>query len=273
MRKRHQSFDSNHISFSALHYLTIDFQVTARHFIEQVFFEMKDSSILSFDFPIFRKSNPFMRFLRLSRHRRSNTLLIAPAPEKTHTQSVAEALRPDGTLDGARADDDILGLLGIGTREGATRTHAAENAADIGSGHTDALIDALHARYWRALAAPDAPPDSAWIPSADDTLTAEVVPDQPHDPPARESQRHSDSIETFLSGDLTIEDAFGPLGRHAAAVTDDGAVPEILLLFAPPEFHAEAAHGAVAPPPLTRREHHALSVDSPLAAPLRKDSA
>ncbi|PRF77588.1 hypothetical protein C6Q09_00570 [Burkholderia multivorans] len=56
MRKRHQSFDSNHISFSALHYLTIDFQVTARHFIERVFFEMKDSSILSFDFPIFRET-------------------------------------------------------------------------------------------------------------------------------------------------------------------------------------------------------------------------
>lgn len=56
-------------------------------------------------------------------------------------------------------------------------------------------------------------------------------------------------------------------------MTDDGAVPEILRLFAPPEFHAEAAHGAAALPPLTRREHHALSVDSPLAAPLRKDSA
>ncbi|HEF4756831.1 TagK domain-containing protein [Burkholderia multivorans] len=214
-----------------------------------------------------------MRFLRLSRHRRSNTLLVAPAPEKTHRESVAEALRLDGTLDCARADDDILGLLGIGTREGATRAHAAENAADIESGHTDALIDALHAQYWRALADPDAPPASTWIPSGDDTLTAEIAPDHAHDLPARESQRHSDSIETFLSGNLTIEDAFGHLDRHAEAMTDDGAVPEILRLFAPPEFHAEAAHGAAALSPLTRREHHALSVDSPLAAPLRKDSA
>ncbi|AOI88090.1 TagK domain-containing protein [Burkholderia pseudomultivorans] len=214
-----------------------------------------------------------MRFRRPSWHRQPNMPPVASAPDKARPQPVTDALRLDGAFGSAHADDDMLGQLGIGTREGAaTRPRDAEDTAGIESGHTDALIDALHAQYWRALADPGAPIASTWAPSVNDTLTSPIAPDHPHAPPPCESHRHSDSIETFLSGNRTIEDAFGRLDGRAETTIDGESVPEILRLFAPPEFHAESAGSAPAPPPLTRREHHALSVDSPLAAPLRKDS-
>lgn len=214
-----------------------------------------------------------MRSLRLPWHRQSNTPLVTSAPEKTRPRPVTDTLPPDGAFGPALAADDMLGLLGIGTREGAAAyPHTAVNTTDLDAGHTDALIDALHAQYWRALTDPGASIASAWAPSVDDALAPPVTPDHPHDSPAYERPGRSDSIETFLSGNRTIEDAFGHLDGHAEAVTDGDCVPEILHLFAPPEFHAESARRAPAPPPpLTRREHHALSVDSPLAAPLRKD--
>ncbi|WP_241288651.1 TagK domain-containing protein [Burkholderia stabilis] len=210
-----------------------------------------------------------MRSLHLPWHRQSNTPLVAPASEKARPRPVTDTLQPGDAFGSAHAaDDDMLGLLGIGAREGAAaRPHAAADTVRNEAGHTDALINALHTQYWRTLAAPGAPISSAWAPSADDTLTPPISPDHP----AYESQGHSDSIETFLSGNRTIEEVFGHLDRHAEAVTDGESVPEILQLFAPREFHAESARRTPVPPPLTRREHHALSVDSPLAASLRKD--
>lgn len=213
-----------------------------------------------------------MRSLRLPWHRQSNTPLVASAPQKARPRPGTSTLPLDNAFGSARTDDDMLALLGIGTREGAAaRPHSAADTAGIEASHTDALIDTLHAQYWRALAAPGASIASAWTPSVNDTLTPPVTPDHPHDSPAYESLGRRDSIETFLSGNRTIEDAFGHLDGHAEAVSDGESVPEILQLFAPPEFHAESACRAPTPPPLTRREHHALSVDSPLAAPLRKD--
>ncbi|RQZ24528.1 TagK domain-containing protein [Burkholderia sp. Bp9090] len=212
-----------------------------------------------------------MRSPRPPWHSQSNIPLVASAPENARPRPVTDTLQLGDAFNSARAGDDMLGLLDIGTREGAARPHDAAGTADIEAGHTDALIDALHAQYWRALAEPGAPIASAWAPSVDDTLTPPIAPNRPHDSPACESPGRSDSIETFLSGNRTIEDAFGHLDGHAEAVADGESVPEILQLFAPPEFHAESVRRAPAPPPLTRREHHALSVDSPLAAPLRKD--
>ncbi|MBN3839519.1 TagK domain-containing protein [Burkholderia sp. Ac-20349] len=214
-----------------------------------------------------------MRPLRLPWPRQSNTSLIAPALEDARSQPVADTLPLDDAFSPARIDDDMLGLLGIGTRDGAAAyPHATTDTAGIDADHTDALIDTLHAQYWRALTDPGAPIASAWAPSIDDTLPHEISPDHPHDVHAYENSGRSDSIETLLSGNRTIEDAFGHLDEHMEPVTDGESIPEILRLFAPPEFHAEFARRAPAPPPpLTRREHHALSVDSPLTAPLRKD--
>jgi hypothetical protein len=214
-----------------------------------------------------------MRFLLMPWRRQSNTSLIAPAPEDSRSQPVADTLPLDDAFDPVRIDDDMLGRLGIGTRDGAAaHRHTVAGMADIDACPTDALIDVLHAQYWCALTDPSAPIASAWAPSVDDALPDEIAPDHAPDAHASESSGRSDSIETLLSGNRTIEDAFGHLDRHVEAVIDGESVPEILQLFAPPEFHAEVARRAPAPPPpLTRREHHALSVDSPLAAPLRKD--
>lgn len=214
-----------------------------------------------------------MRPLHLPWPRRSNTSLIAPAPEVTRSQPVADTSPLHNALGPARIDDDMLGLLGIGTRDGAAAyPHTAADTAGVDADHTDALIDTLHAQYWRALTDPGAPIASAWAPSVDDTLPHEITPDHPHDVHAYENSGRSDSIETLLSRNRTIEDAFGHLDGHMAPVSDGESIPEILQLFAPPEFHAASARRAPAPPPpLTRREHHALSVDSPLTAPLRKD--
>jgi len=214
-----------------------------------------------------------MRPLRLPWRRQSNTSLFAPAPEDARSQPVADTLPRDDAFGPACLDDDMLGLLGIGTRDGAAAySHASADTTGIDADHTDALIDALHAQYWRALTDPGAPIASAWAPSVDDTLPHEITPDHPHDAHADEKTGRSDSIVTLLSGNRTIEDAFGHLGGHVEPAPDGESVPEILQLFAPPEFHAGSARRAPAPPPpLTRREHHALSVDSPLTAPLRKD--
>lgn len=214
-----------------------------------------------------------MRLLRLPWPRRSDTSLAVPAPAIARSQPVADTSPLHNALGPARIDDDLLGLLSIGTRDGAAAyPHTAADTARVDADHTDALIDTLHAQYWRALTDPGAPIAPAWAPSVDDTLQHAITPDHPHDAHTDDDAGHPDSIETLLSGNRTIEDAFGHLDGHMEPVTDGESVPEILQLFAPPEFHAASARRApVPPPPLTRREHHALSVDSPLTAPMRKD--
>lgn len=214
-----------------------------------------------------------MRFLRLPWRRQPNTSPIAPSPKDALSRLVVDTLPLDGVFGPTHADDDLLGHLGIGTRDGAAACpHTAADTVGIDAGNTDALIDALHAQYWRALTDPGAPLASAWAPSVDVTLPREVAPDHPHDAHAYEKTGHSDSIETLLSGHRTIDDAFGRLDGHVELVTGGESVPEILQLFAPHEFRAASARRAPSPPPpLSRREHHALSVDSPLTAPLRKD--
>ncbi|OXJ14860.1 TagK domain-containing protein [Burkholderia sp. AU6039] len=214
-----------------------------------------------------------MRLLRLPWPRRSDTSLAVPAPAIARSQPVADTSSLHDALGPARIDDNMLGLLGIGIRDrAAAYPPAAADTAGIDADHTDALIDALHAQYWRTLTDPGASIASAGAPSIDDTLPPEIAPDHLRDAHACEKPGRADSIETLLSGNRTLEDAFGHLDGQLEPVTDGESVQEILHLFAPPEFHAEAARRAPAPPPpLTRREHHALSVDSPLAAPLRKD--
>ncbi|ABB11092.1 TagK domain-containing protein [Burkholderia lata] len=214
-----------------------------------------------------------MRSLLLPWRRQSNTSLIAPTPEDARSQPVAGTLPLDDAFGPVRIDDDMLGLLGIGTRDGAAAyPHTAADTAGVDADHTDALIDTLHAQYWRALTDPGAPIASVWAPSVDDTALHQNTPDHRHDTHADETRERSESIETLLSGNRTIEDAFGHLEGHVEAVIGGESVPEILQLFAPLEFHTQSAHRSLSPPPpLTRREHHALSVDSPLAAPLRKD--
>lgn len=143
----------------------------------------------------------------------------------------------------------IYGLLGAGVMVNAdTPVDPAAND----------LIGALHAQYCRALNDPLATLGVEWgVPAtpAHESLSELRLGESPH----------VESIETLLSGARSVEDVFGALA--AGDVPDPAALtgaPEILRLFAPPEFKARASR---LPPTLVRREHHAVGIDSPLLKP------
>jgi hypothetical protein len=69
-----------------------------------------------------------------------------------------------------------------------------------------------------------------------------------------------------IFGDIdSVDQAFGTLrpGMIPEPHERDTA-PEILRLFAPPEYKAKGRVNATIPPALTQREHHTLAIDSPL---------
>ena len=120
---------------------------------------------------------------------------------------------------------------------------------------TNDLIGALHMQYCCALNDPEALLGVEWITPS--PTAHESLPDLRLD-----GAVHVESIETLLSGVRSVEDMFGLLA--AGDLPDPAAVttaPEILRLFAPPEFNASTSR---LPPTLVRREHHAVGIDSPL---------
>lgn len=186
--------------------------------------------------------------------------------------------------------DPILSLIGgadVGTRaEQAWReldeTPAASNATSAAPCAAD-LIASLHAQYWRALSDPLASVTESWVDQSDEApahaiphaLPREMDEEEAHEASADTKRGNAGSIETLLSGESTIDDCFGRLeGRSAPDPLDLAAdsAPEVLRLFAPPDYCGAAqphssARASALPPPLTRREHHVLSIDSPLVAP------
>ncbi|WP_153102339.1 TagK domain-containing protein [Paraburkholderia hayleyella] len=230
-----------------------------------------------------------MRSFRLPWHRQSSLSHTEPVLGGKKASHVGTAPEPEleserqitQAAGAAHVSDDILGAFGIGNLDCATTpghgsAGSASSHAQDAANAPDALIATLHAQYWRALSAPNAPHDVAWVPAVDE------MPQHRAGHNASDNTSHglhspshdSTSIETLLSGAVTLEDAFGPLvdvcsGFAAGA----GPAPEILRLFAPPEFHTAVARRTPAQAPtLTRREHHTLAVDSPLSAPLREDT-
>ncbi|BAX63407.1 TagK domain-containing protein [Burkholderia stabilis] len=209
-----------------------------------------------------------MRSLRLPWHRRPESSHAEPVLDENRARHTPDVdgldLPKDEVADHPHSNDDVLSELGIGSMDIAPARAPVANADS-----TDSLVETLHAQYWRALTDPQAVVTAEWVPLADEQAPHALAPDSQVAPGVHGEY---DSIEALLSGNHTLEDVFERLDRHAEHVPDDESVPEILRLFAPPEFHAAAARrGPALPPALTRREHHALSVDSPLAAPLRKD--
>ncbi|AJK45852.1 TagK domain-containing protein [Burkholderia plantarii] len=225
-----------------------------------------------------------MRLFRLQRHRQPDTSITEP---ELHNESCDPEKQEDGAdsllfepSDLAGGNQSILDLIG---NHGMNGNHVR---GKLGTGsretpfpeHTDDLVETLHAQYWRALTDPHTalsgslsePPDPPATP------VGSVAPDSgSHDlrsPPANPTG--PESIEVLLSGERKLEDAFGRLDTESAPELETGPTPEVLRLFAPPEFHsAELRRAPALPPALTRREHHALSVDSPLDAPVCKDDA
>jgi hypothetical protein len=217
---------------------------------------------------------------------------VTSADKTSHGQPIVRGYEVPGDLHGESA---VFGLLGnpaaagrIAVQQspcghnlhGACEWNAA-SASGLEPGVTPDLIRALHDQYCRALDDPLAPLAGDWCShdaSADGpNESAPRAPCELEGPcPEFEAGGASMSggggfIEGLLSGVRTLEDCFGRLsaapGPGALRDLKADSVPEILRLFAPPEYHAAASHRSAAlPPALARREHHALGIDSPLLA-------
>jgi hypothetical protein len=136
--------------------------------------------------------------------------------------------------------------------------------------HRD-VMQALHEQYWRALDDPHASLADEWAGQSAAGSVLKGVPSV-ESPDARQEQHagpaDTGSIETILLGARVLEDVFGPLRKGEVPEPEVEPVPEILRLFAPPEYRAAAARRMPAlAPALARREHHALSIDSPVPVP------
>lgn len=207
-----------------------------------------------------RIANLFKRKSAASMRVEPKTPLSAdPSPnERCHARNTIDALLADEKYDGwekPENDDLLFGL--IDTRLGADR-HAHVPLADGIASDVDDLIETLHEQYRRALIGLE-PSEPAQLTAAD-----KPSPLLPHEAPTS-----TESVETLLSRARVMEDAFGPLRQ--ADVDDLAALespPEILRLFAPAGYHATPTRIRRAlPPELTRRDHQAASIDSPLSAP------
>ncbi|WP_277183569.1 TagK domain-containing protein [Caballeronia sp. BR00000012568055] len=130
----------------------------------------------------------------------------------------------------------------------------------------DGLLATLHQRYCQALGSSVPPDNGLWA----STLTAASHVAFSRLPEQEAKQVDGQSISGLFSDVHKLEDAIGPLTRESIpdlGVLSAARPPEILQLFAPPEYHANAAMRAnTAPPVLARREHHTLAIDSPLPA-------
>jgi len=164
--------------------------------------------------------------------------------------------------------DGRASLKGLSSPEASSQESSSMSGARV---DPDALIVALHAHYCEALESSD----GLSIGLGDRVSASGTNNDQPAAllAPEFESSRSAGTISDLFSGPQRLEEAIGPLSSDPmlADLIFDGvdlsieSAPEILQLFAPPEYHANAAlrRGAV-PPTLARREHHTLAIDSPL---------
>lgn len=122
----------------------------------------------------------------------------------------------------------------------------------------DDLMSSLHDQYRGALDDPQAVLNVEWMVSA---AVHHASPTEAH----ADSFSRFKSAEAPMSGTHRVEDLFGKLEEDAATLaTLEQATPEILRLFAPAESREPMARR---PPSLTRREHHAVTLDSPLDCP------
>jgi hypothetical protein len=183
-----------------------------------------------------------------------------------------------GAGEDARGENAVFGLVGTAAaghplaRQGEP---GATGAARYQNAHRDVnrdVIQALHDQYWRALDNPQASLAADWVTPT--TLASGVrngAPGSTSENAGDESEAQLTegwSIETLLSGARLLEDVFGLLRKGDVPEAKVEPIPEILRLFAPAEYLAEASRRPPAlPAALTRREHQTLGIDSPLPAP------
>jgi hypothetical protein len=167
--------------------------------------------------------------------------------------------------DARRAGEDLRGSAAIYGLIGSQR--ALEETGLQHSTQPDAadLIATLHTQYCQALENPWASIGGAdWVSPASFTDRHGRGKSD-----LRESTDDSDSIEALLSGAQLLDHAFGQLrDSDLGGLPESEPAPEILRLFAPPEYLASAWRSiATLPPTLARREHHSPGIDSPLRMP------
>jgi hypothetical protein len=210
-----------------------------------------------------RRESPAMRaepraFIAGHAHSRTGTGM--PEPDGDPLAMFREE-QPEEDLRGSGA---IFGLIG-------SRPAMEDGAVSRTSGRddTDDLISSLHRQYCQALANPLGPVAGTDWESSSESSGRYVRGESalPPDPHLRDGSQ--DSIEALLSGAQLLDHAFGPLRESdLGSLPETEPVPEILRLFAPPEYLASAFRSMSAlPPTLARRDHHSLGIDSPLPMP------
>ncbi len=163
-------------------------------------------------------------------------------------------------LHGSEAIFDLIGSKPTLEPRAASRTSTRVDSDD--------LISSLHRQYCQALDNPLGPVSEVDWESA--TGSGRYTHGDSCSPGV--SHLHNavpDSIEALLSGAQLLDHAFGPLRESDIGnLPESEPVPEILRLFAPPEYLASASRSkATLQPTLARRDHHSLGIDSPLPMP------
>lgn len=185
----------------------------------------------------------------------------AQAPPAAANRSAEAAFRVADHDAGDDEDESIFGLLG-------SRLHADNKAfdqaheRDLASQDAGTLLGALYVHYCKALEAPHALNSGTWT-AADSRESAKLRYETVDDPAWN---KDAGGAITGMFPDIeNLEDAFGLRHGARADVAQPDAVPEILRLFAPRDYVQAARPANPLPPALTRREHHTLALDSPLA--------
>ncbi|MFP6562323.1 TagK domain-containing protein [Paraburkholderia sp. B3] len=163
-------------------------------------------------------------------------------------------------LHGSKAIFGLIGSRPVMEPRAVSRTSTRVDGDD--------LIASLHRQYCQALDNPLGPGVEAdWESTTGSERYARGDSGLPDDP--RRPNAGLDSIEALLSGAQLLDHAFGPLKESDIGnLPESESVPEILRLFAPPEYLASAWRSmATLPPALARRDHHSPGIDSPLPMP------
>ena len=161
-------------------------------------------------------------------------------------------------------NDAIYDLLG--TSSDASRDPAGHLQDEVpATAGPDDVIRRLNDQYYQAIASPHASMAGEWVGSGFPVEHGSARQGWEVNGGLDDA---TGSIVDLLSDIEALDEAFGPL-RHGEAPEPamPEPMPEILQLFAPPEFHATVSRRAASlPPSLARREHHTLAIDSPLVA-------
>ncbi len=160
-------------------------------------------------------------------------------------------------------ENPVLDLLG-GAADSSSARFIVKAADETGSSAGDRLMGSLYEQYCQALDSPIASLADAWV----DAASSDEMPLGDQELVSHRWRDDAVGPVAAILGDISnLEQAFGSMhhigSHHAAASVEE--VPEVLRLFAPPEYHAASARRpSPILPSLVRREHHTLAIDSPV---------